>query len=617
MLQSIKSFLSKGNRAQRCIFFIFVLTLLVKNLLFHWYFFHSIVVSSLWYAPLHFVRFWGAKLTPALFIASFVFLSKRTWWTIIALLLSDIWIIANLFYYKVNTLFLTVETIKLVGNMNGFWDSLFSLIGWDIVSFLIVTVLYICVYLPFAHLSATSTHTHRRRGLCLTLVGIVLSLCMAALTNHCYYLAAREWMGEDELDGISVVNKLRLYAPFGNVHHRTMFRPHYSSDVWSALYIREYSIIGYFPATFLHYYSCLPTKEILCLTADDEQRVNPLFSTQENKPTATQNLIFILVESLESWPLADICGTQYMPNISNMLNNEHVLYCDKVTSQVKYGTSADGQLINVTGLLPISSGVTCFSYSDNNYPSYADCYQRAAIINPSPKTWNKDKVTWRYHFNELIEPNDCDIWGNKIGMWSDQEILDKTIAYADTCSAPFCVLTLTVSSHLPFSYGENHPTYSINGMPTQMNAYLNCLYYTDSCINTLITFVQENDRLRDNTTIVITGDHTIFRTGNKDFDQFAQANNINMRIGHSFTPLIIYSPNIKGNVQIADTCYQMDVYPTIMPLIGCEDYYWKGLGVNLLDSTARYHRPLTEQEAYQLSDKLIRSKYFDRYSTLE
>ena len=147
-------------------------------------------------------------------------------------------------------------------------------------------------------------------------------------------------------------------------------------------------------------------------------------------------------------------------------------------------------------------------------------------------------------------------------------------------------------------------------MPLIMSAYLNCLHFTDSCIGELFHAVQTNEKLKDNTTIVISGDHTIFRSVNEEFDVFAQKNGINMQTTKTFTPLIIYSPNISKNMQVTDTCYQMDIYPTIMHLIGCEDYYWKGFGVNLMDSIARHNRPISEQEAYELSDKLIRSNYF-------
>jgi hypothetical protein len=58
----------------------------------------------------------------------------------------------------------------------------------------------------------------------------------------------------------------------------------------------------------------------------------------------------------------------------------------------------------------------------------------------------------------------------------------------------------------------------------------------------------------------------------------------------------------------------MDIYPTILHLIACEDYYWKGFGVNLLDSVARKNRPISEQEAFILSDKLIRANWFESYT---
>ena len=65
---------------------------------------------------------------------------------------------------------------------------------------------------------------------------------------------------------------------------------------------------------------------------------------------------------------------------------------------------------------------------------------------------------------------------------------------------------------------------------------------------------------------------------------------------------------------MSETSYQMDAYPTILHLIGCEDYYWKGFGVNLLDSIARNNRPITEQEAFILSDKIIRANWFESYT---
>ena len=147
-------------------------------------------------------------------------------------------------------------------------------------------------------------------------------------------------------------------------------------------------------------------------------------------------------------------------------------------------------------------------------------------------------------------------------------------------------------------------------VPHWFNDYMECLYYTDSCFGIFWNGIK-NSGLLKNTTIVVTGDHTVFKHNMlKDFSKYASSKGWTIPENQSFVPLIVYSPNISEKTQVTDTCYQMDIYPTIMHLIGCEDYYWKGFGVNLMDSIARYHRPVSEQEAYELSDKLIRSNYF-------
>ena len=82
-----------------------------------------------------------------------------------------------------------------------------------------------------------------------------------------------------------------------------------------------------------------------------------------------------------------------------------------------------------------------------------------------------------------------------------------------------------------------------------------------------------------------------------------------------YLPLIIYSPEIKQNTRIEDVCYQSDIYPTMMSLLGAEKYYWQGLGVNILDSAARQNRLAAENELFDLSDRVIMNDWFGRASS--
>jgi phosphoglycerol transferase MdoB-like AlkP superfamily enzyme len=212
----------------------------------------------------------------------------------------------------------------------------------------------------------------------------------------------------------------------------------------------------------------------------------------------------------------------------------------------------------------------------------------------------------RYGYKQLLEPASNE-------EWQDTDVLNASSEAIDNATSKFCVMGITVSMHSPFTRVSN-PLDLSSHTPDLLQKYMECVNYTDKCIEHFVS-CQLNDSVRKNTTIVITSDHTIFKPAMlPDFMDYAIEQDLSIASGENYCPLIIYSPQIEGNVQINELCYQMDIFPTILHLIGCEDYYWKGFGVNLLDSVARNNRPITEQEAYILSDKIIRANWFESYT---
>ena len=598
-LTRLRAWFAQGNRTAWTVFFLFSVFLFVKTMIFHWTCFHCVLISSLWTNPTEFFRFWGGKIVPILFLGSFVFITKRYWWTVIVNPLVDIWMIANLFYYKANTLFLSVEIMKMADNMDGFWDSLLAYMGWDIFSLPIITILYIAI-LCLLHLYSSPKRKYPHFA-----ITMVASIALAVLCNYFYGLLMIQNSITAEInEKWRIHKKFMYYFPLGVVYYYAK-ESGVDYNGFAGQYVRFNSICSYLPAGLL-YSKLFPIGEIIQLTDFQKEEIEKYIHRTDNITIIPKtNLIFILFESLESWSVDTICEYAYMPNVQQLTKQKHVLFVDKLCSQVRHGTSADGQMIDVTGLLPISNGATCRLYGRNDYSNYAHMYANSTIINPVPDVWQQSVVTFSYQFKELIEP--CN--GER---WSDKEVLNMLSNYVQNQDSNFCVLGITITSHSPFAYGSTHPKHIVPSMPNILSAYLNCLNYTDSCIGVLLRTIQ-NSPLANNTTIVISGDHTIFRSHDADIDKFASEHNIPMRTGHTFTPLIIYSPEIEGNIQVTDTCYQMDIFPTILHLIGAEDYYWHGFGVNLLDSAARNNRPCTEQEAYRLSDLMIRSDYFRTY----
>ena len=140
------------------------------------------------------------------------------------------------------------------------------------------------------------------------------------------------------------------------------------------------------------------------------------------------------------------------------------------------------------------------------------------------------------------------------------------------------------------------------------------MHYSDSCWGEFLRKA-DTDSILHNATICFMGDHIIFDSNmRKEFEDYCIEYDLDYDVQNNRTAMVAYSPNLSKTTILEDITYQMDAYPTLLHLIGCEDYYWKGFGINLLDSVARNNRPISEQEAFILSDKIIRANWFESYT---
>lgn len=614
MLQKIKSFLSKGYHAQWCVFVLFALVLFTKCIIFHWDAFHSILICSAWRDPLSFYKFYMAKFLMPLFIASFVFVSKRYWWTIVVSLLVDIWCIANLIYFKTYDAFLSVNDILLVGNMDGAWSSITAYFDGSMIFILLLTIIFGIFVFMFPN------NTGKRKWA--IFISSLFILCGLTYLNNYFIHNLKFWSGkskseaaqleEEQEEWISFVNEHGgherrystpfAYIPFYQIYSETTNGIATINANFMEQYIRQQSILSDFIAiNIYHMFNRNVAGHIISLSEEDIKSIRPYIGSDIKNPLPKNNLIVILVESLEDWPLHHAIEKQEIaPYLNKLKQQEHILYCDKIKSQTLGGNSGDGQMIVNSGLLPIQSGVACMHYGNNKYPNFAHFYTNSILVNPWPEIWNQDTMCVRYSYTQKVEPNS--------GEWEDSQVLTISLNNLRNTCPPICLMAITVSTHSPFNRVRNNKIQT--KAPAILNRYMQCLNYTDSCIAGFMNNVL-SDSILSLSTIVITGDHTIFKPAMlSEFTNYAKEQNLSIASGENYCPLIIYSPQIAGNIQVTDTCYQMDIFPTILHLIGCEDYYWKGFGVNLLDSVARHNRPISEQEAYELSDKLIRSNYF-------
>lgn len=538
----------------------FSLSVLASCILFH----HLVFLQSM---PLGFWEYLVTKLAVALLVGSFVFITPRTWWTLVLSFIISLWVSANWIYFRINGLFLSWSVIRIAGNLQGFSDSVLPFLNYQLWLIWLPTIVYCAAY-PF--LSGIGRR-QRKPFVSMFVLGVLFSM-----TGNLLIHTLRHERGYD--DGpLTMTKTLPLYINEKRIMQD--FESEYGL-------VREHSIVAYLPLSVVYdikMHHLLAYTDI-SLTPDEQESLSQILSVTPDALQPVTNLVVIIIESWESWSLEI---EQAMPRIREWMKHSPHLYADKVISQNRHGMSGDGQMIINTGLLPIESGVACILYGTNTYPNFAHLFLDGLIVSPSKGTWNQNIVTYSYGYSRLREPSHI-----QTISWNDAEVFDAAEEEIGALRQPFCLQPITVASHLPF----NRVPGCLSDLPASLTddkqRYLTCLHYTDSCIGAFIDDLRAQARYA-NTTFMLTGDHTIFHENQP-----------------TYVPLLVFSPYIEQSEHIEEVCYQMDIFPTIMHAIHCDAYGWKGFGVNLLDSAARKNRHIFEQEAYELSDKLIRSNYF-------
>ena len=573
MIQRLKNFLAHGNRANWVLFIILALTIFIKCCFGHFFMHHSILVSSLWNQPLYFWAFYLPKISISILLASFVFLVKQKWSLIVLSILIDIWIWANILYFRIYGGVIDGYVLMMASNLKGFGSSIISIIEWKDLCLFLLTILFAVTIFCLKEIE--------RR--CYIRFGIVfLSACLF-------------WIGSTNLNfyRYEVFSKREVIQKIAPLHCFTHpFSQRTRITIAGTAPAYDYSILHMFFFSINDVISLvLGADNIPTITKEDEQILNELLGTQHYQPN-DKKVILVLFESLENW----VVQPEFMPNTYRLIRSGHSLHAHKLKKQTKSGGSADGQMILNTGLLPISSNAVCFAYPFNTFPSVPK--GNAVTLLPHPiDVWNQKCMSPAYEYDSTIEISEKNAFSQCTEYLQDGYDL---------------VQIVTLTSHEPFGGTSDIPLST--DMPTMMADYIRSVNCTDRYIGEMIdSLIRYN--LLDNTTILITGDHTIFHKERRDkFSHYCEENNLNYGVDEEYCPLIIYSKTISNQFECFDEAYQMDAYSTLLNVLGYNDYYWKGFGVNLLDSVARKNRPISEQEAFILSDKLIRANWFESYT---
>mgnify|MGYP004444877809 FL=1 len=248
-----------------------------------------------------------------------------------------------------------------------------------------------------------------------------------------------------------------------------------------------------------------------------------------------------------------------------------------------------------TGLLPLENSHAILSI-DMNIPAIpkSNCWKNSFVVTPDPiHLWDQFQTSVFYGYEDNFY--DVKIRNSlKCKNVFDKEIFEFGAIKINGTAEPFLTQVVTKSMHQPFEYVTEDTDWILQADSIDMDVrkYLNCVHYFDKYLGEFLQALKDNGKY-GNTIITIMGDHYVH---NSDF-----------KLRSNYCPIVILNSGCpKELIPHPQNMQQIDIYPTLLDLMGGNKYGWKGLGHSIF----RSDEPNDEEALFKLSEQLILSDYF-------
>ena len=346
----------------------------------------------------------------------------------------------------------------------------------------------------------------------------------------------------------------------------------------------------------------------------EEYYVNPK-DVKIEFPDKKRNLIFIYLESMEMTNASTKNGgfmrQSYIPNLEKLaLENINFSNTDKLGGDISiYGMNyTSASLVAHTAGIPLKVSIGWRNYKnygksipgvynlgdilkDNGYHNYFMIGSDADFGGRKDYFRHGDYEILDYYWaiDEGLIDKDYHVWWGYEDLKLFEFAKDK-LTEISKLDEPFNFTLLTVDTHFTDGYQDSSCKNLFD------KKYANAIYCSDSKVGKFIEWIKKQD-FYDNTTIIITGDHTSPQAFFYRDDDTYQRTVYNTIINSSVEPI-----NEKNRLFTP-----MDMFPTTLASLGVKiEGNRLGLGVNLFSS----EETLIEKLGKEALEKELKAKSF-------
>lgn len=528
-------------------------------------------------------------------------IKHRRTYTFIILWLATLWSVAQLLYYPTYRDVMPFSSFLLVQNVSG--TLIKSTLGavTKKTLFLLLLPLALHCYNWFV-LRRRETDSKPKRHWWMLLLSIVVFVVIRLTITTCIFLTYRSHYSSLE-DTFKT-----YYSTLGGRHLN---------------YVKHNGVMSYAFYCFLSNFNSKVSDEDIKRAQGFISQQSPTYTDNSFATSIEQpNLIFIMVESLNAWAVnLKIDGQEVTPTLNALAADTANIVCLNVITQAKNGRSSDGKFMYQTGLLPLLDKSVAMEFSDRSFPTITRAlkkrgYQSVEICGDEGGLWNVEAMSQGYGFDTLMHQSELFDQLEANDWHSDKVIMEQAVQYLPKLRKNFVAQLFTGVMHSPYNDVFKPATWisSSKQYTPSVRNYLEKTHYFDTQLAAFLDNMKKCG-LYDKCVFVIASDHS------EPVDDDPKGRPALSRNGDECVLIVL---NAKQGAQIKGPVGQIDVYPTILDVMGLNDYTWKGLGHSLLrnDITSvaispdevRGNSPLlpSQQQAWDVSNTIIRANWFKK-----
>ena len=298
-----------------------------------------------------------------------------------------------------------------------------------------------------------------------------------------------------------------------------------------------------------------------------------------NNPSTQPNIVLIITESF---------GREYSGAFNKHANiKDYVSYTPFIDSLAQHSLIFSNAYANgyksIHGMSSILSGVPSFKDAFTSSP-YAKQDIQSLVSTLKDKGYETSffhgapngsmgflgfgNILGFDHYYGMTEYGNDEDFDGSWGIWDEPffQFMKKTI---DAKKAPFFTTLFTVSSHEPYIVPNKYK----NKFPKGNVPMHQCISYTDFSFKKFFDAAKKQPWY-DNTIFIITADHC-----NQVYYTDYYSEQIMNRLA---IPILIFDPKGKYRGENTDLAQHIDIYPTVLDMIGYNDPF-RSWGSSLLD----------------------------------